>query len=94
MIIAVDYDNTYAADPVTFNKVIENFKQAGHTVICVTGRDDGTMGDPVRASVGQLIPIVFAGKEWKRNAALKYGYKVDIWIDDMPEMIAEQIIIT
>ena len=93
MIIAVDYDRTYAADPETFDKVIEVFKQAGHTVICVTGRDGGAMGDIVRATIGQLVPCVFAGKEWKRDAALKQGYKVDVWIDDMPEMIAKQTII-
>lgn len=93
MIIAIDYDNTYAADPETFDKVIGVFKQAGHIIICVTGRDGGAMGDIVRATIGQLIPIVFAAKEWKRDAALKRGYKVDVWIDDMPEMIAKQKLI-
>lgn len=93
MIIAIDYDNTYTADPETFNKVIAIFKEAGHDVICVTGRDDGVLGVPVRNSIGKLIPVIFAGSTWKREAAKKRGYIVDVWIDDMPGMIDPQHII-
>lgn len=94
MIIAIDYDNTYTGDPETFNEVINVFKSAGHTVICVTGRsDDGIMGEPIKQSIGKLIPIIFAGAKWKRDAAEDRGYKVNVWIDDMPTMIAPQVII-
>jgi hypothetical protein len=86
MIIAIDYDNTYAADPHTFNEVIEVFKAAGHTVICVIGRP-AIMGKPVLDSIGQLVPVVFAGADWKREAAQARGYKVNVWIDDMPGTI-------
>jgi len=86
MIVAIDYDNTYAADPPTFNKIIEIFKQAGHTVICVTGRS-AAMGQPVLDSIGRLVPVIFAGNDWKRDAATKRAYNVNVWIDDMPEMI-------
>lgn len=91
MIIAIDYDGTYAADPETFNHVIEIFRQAGHAVICVTGRSAGTMGQPVLDSIGKIIGeenCIFAGTLWKRMAAEKKGWKVDVWIDDMPEMIS------
>lgn len=76
--------------PKTFNKVIKLFQDAGHTVICVTGRDGGAMGDPVRASIGQLVPVVFAGPEWKKIAAKNQGYDVDVWVDDIPNMISTQ----
>jgi hypothetical protein len=89
MIIAIDYDNTYTADPETFNKVIALFKAAGHDVICVTAREDGAMGVPVRNSIGKLVPVIFAGSLAKRVAAKKRGYDVDVWIDDMPAMIDE-----
>lgn len=89
MIIAIDYDYTYSADPETFNKVIATFKAAGHNVICVTGREDGVMGVPVRNSIGKLVPVIFAGSVPKRVAARKNGYIVDVWIDDMPMMIDE-----
>lgn len=89
--IAVDYDGTYSADPDTFNKMIALFLAAGHTVICVTGRsDDGVMDVPVRASIGKLVPCVFAGKEWKADAAKAAGYNVNIWMDDIPNMISPQ----
>lgn len=88
MIIAIDYDNTYTGDPETFNKVIKLFQEAGHIVICVTARsNDGVMDLPVRNSIGKLVPVIFAGPNWKREAALKHGYKVSVWIDDMPSMI-------
>lgn len=88
MIIAIDYDGTYATDPVLFNSIINLFKAAGHTVICVTGRSAGAMGQPVLDSIGKLVPVVFAGTEWKARAAQQAGYTVSIWIDDMPGMIS------
>lgn len=88
MIIAVDYDYTYNADPLTFDRIIKIFLNEGHTVICVTGRsDDGILDIPVRESIGKLVPIVFAGNESKRSAAKKHGYDVNVWIDDMPGSI-------
>lgn len=89
MIIAIDYDNTYSADPESFNKVITIFKEAGHDVICVTAREEGVMGVPVHNSIGKLVPVIFAGSVSKRTAAKKNGYVVDVWIDDMPMMIDE-----
>lgn len=94
MIVAIDYDNTYAADPETFDKIIKILLEQNHQVICVTGREEvGVMAAPVLASIGKLIPVVFAGKDWKRDAAKKRGYKVDIWIDDNPEYIGKQTLI-
>lgn len=94
MIIAIDYDNTYTGDPEVFNEVIKTFQNAGHTVICVTGRSaHELMMQPVIDSIGKLVPVIFAGKEWKRVAASKRGYDVNIWIDDMPEYIGKQTII-
>jgi hypothetical protein len=94
MIIAIDYDNTYTADSETFNKLIILFQSAGHTVICLTGRgEEETFSRPVKNTIGKLIPIVFAGTKWKREAAKEAGYQVDIFIDDMPESIGPQLII-
>lgn len=95
MIISVDYDSTYSADPITFNAVIQIFQAAGHTVICCTGRDR-TSGKEVLESIGKLVGedhCVFAGKEWKRDAASAAGFDVDVWIDDMPEMVARQVLL-
>lgn len=92
MIIAVDYDNTYTADPAVWDEVIKLFLERGHTVICVTARPE-LMGQPVLDSIGKLVPCLFAGAEWKREYALKRGYKVDVWMDDSPEYIGPQNLI-
>jgi hypothetical protein len=94
LIIAIDYDATYTLSPDLWDHIIGLFQESGHTVICVTGRsNDGIMSQPVLDSIGKLVPVIFAGPEWKRDAALKRGYKVNVWIDDMPEMIAKQNLI-
>ena len=92
MIIAIDYDNTYTAAPELWNRMISMFSDAGHTIICITGRTEN-MAQPVMDSIGKLIPVIFAGNDWKRDAAIKRGYKVDVFIDDMPEMVGKQLLI-
>jgi hypothetical protein len=57
--------------------------------VLVTGREDiPGFAEPVRALVGDIMPIVFAGGSWKREAAKAAGWDVDIWIDDNPTYIA------
>lgn len=82
--IAVDYDQTYTADPLFWDQVIALGQQRGHRFVCVTGRREPPDVHERRIP----LPIVCAGPEYKRHAAAKAGYQVDIWIDDMPEMIA------
>lgn len=93
MTIAIDFDGTYAALPElrAFGALLV---RAGHTVVIVTGRSDhGEFGAEVRRGVAGALPIVFAGEEWKRHAAARAGYKVNIWIDDNPEYIGPQNLI-
>lgn len=92
MIIAIDYDNTYTADPAMWDEAIKLFQFCHHSVICVTARPE-IMGQVVLDSIGKLVPVLCAGGEWKRDFALKHGYKVDVWIDDSPEFIAKQILL-
>lgn len=89
MIIAIDYDNTYTGDPETWDNVIKTFQAAGHTVICVTARSEA-MGLAVLNTIGKLIPVLFCESAWKREYALSKGYKVDVWVDDMPEYVGPQ----
>jgi hypothetical protein len=92
MIIAIDYDNTYTADPELWDSFILSSQAKGHTVICITARPE-IMGQPVKDSVGKLVNVLFAGGDWKREYAAKHGYKVNVWIDDMPEYIGPQNLI-
>lgn len=91
MIIAFDYHGTFQRDVLAFHTVVRTFQSAEHTCILVTGIADGDhYAAEVRRDVGNLMPIVFAGGRWKKQAALEAGYAVDIWIDDSPEYVAEQ----
>ena len=34
MLIAIDYDNTYTADPEWWDEVIRSGQERGHTIVC------------------------------------------------------------
>lgn len=78
MDIGIDYDGTITADPVFWFGFITHAVKCGHGVVVVTGRKEDE-----RPPVGNL-PIVFCGDEYKRRAAERAGYEIDIWIDDEP----------
>ncbi len=93
MIVAIDYDQTFSADPSTWTAVIRLLRAAGHDVVCVTGREDKPFwADNVREAFAKHgladLPIVFAGMHWKREAAKAAGWDVNIWIDDRPDAVA------
>jgi len=89
MIISIDYDDTYTKDPETFNQVIKLFQEAGHTVICVTLRHP-FQGEEVKNSIGKVVSdVLFTSGQMKKEYAIKAGYKINVWVDDLPEMIAE-----
>ena len=87
MIIALDYDGTYTADPVLWRVVCMAAVERGHAVVCVTGRSvaiDFDHDPPLPNGVA----VVLAGTyPCKRMAAEAAGYHVSVWIDDMPEMV-------
>ncbi len=86
--IAIDFDDTFSADPDLWREFVSiaTGRRFGHKCILVTNRTED-MGNDVRAEVGDLMPIVFAGVFSKRSMAARAGYAVDIWIDDTPEWI-------
>lgn len=91
LLIAVDIDNTWTADPTGFAQIIELMKMRGHSFIFATGRD-GWTDDMARMGLSD-IPIVFCGREPKRKACSKKGYKPNIWIDDCPGTIEDSVFI-
>lgn len=88
LICAIDFDGTYTADPELFKAFVGLLKARGHIPIMVTGRPaEYGMDEAPKALVGDLMPIIFAGGEWKIDAAKAAGYEVDIWVDDLPQFI-------
>lgn len=84
VLISIDYDQTYTADPLLWDQFIAIARGRGHDVVCVTSRHEPP-GPHERRIPCQVI---CARGEYKRHAAAKAGHAVDIWIDDMPEVIA------
>lgn len=84
MLISLDYDLTYTADPEFWDAVVLAGKARGHQFVCVTGR-----AEPPQAPRQRVpdMPIVCAPHTYKRGAARRAGYFVDVWIDDSPGAI-------
>lgn len=94
LLFGVDFDGTFSADPSLFRAFVASLRERGHDAVLVTGRsDEGQWGAEVRREVGSLMPVVFAANGWKREAAERAGFKVDIWVDDHPEYVAPQTLI-
>jgi hypothetical protein len=80
-VIAVDYDDTYTADPELFSSFIKAAQARGHLVVIVTARHSNK---PVSVEGCEVFYTDGAPKASHMNAA---GLEVDIWIDDWPELI-------
>jgi hypothetical protein len=89
VLISIDYDKTWAADPVLWELFAKSAHSRGHRVILVTNRMDTPgnrkiVGENVSAFVDQII---FAGFWPKRQAAAHFGLRPDIWVDDRPDTV-------
>lgn len=91
MTIAFDIDGTWSLDPQLFDDVANMFRDEKWTVIIVTGREHPPEKLDRLGIHGW--PIVVSGPLLKEEAALKAGYKVDVWVDDMPGMIQRTAIL-
>ena len=76
MLLALDYDNTYTADPAMWDDFIQLAQDHGHEVKIVT------MRHPHEPVAGLQIEIVYTGRKAKASAV-----SADIWIDDSPAWI-------
>jgi hypothetical protein len=76
MVIALDYDGTYTADPPLWDAFIQSAQARGHTVKIVTMRFAS------EEIVNPPVEVIYTS----RNAKSAY-LKPDIWIDDSPHWI-------
>lgn len=99
MNIAIDFDDTFTADPDLWRSFIEDALNRGHLVYIVTCRMDN---DENRAEVhGDCGPQIgdspitglprhrhyFTSMSPKRWFMLQRGVVIDIWIDDIPDCV-------
>ncbi len=83
MLIALDYDGTYTADPGLWNHFVDVARSRNHEVHLVTLR---TESEPVR--LGCIVDRVhYTDRKAKRPYMEARGLSVQVWIDDMPDFI-------
>ena len=88
LVIAVDFDGTYTADPTLWQNFILAAKARGHLVYIVTSRSFFAANQDIFDSVeGVATHIYFTSGELKQEYMENIGISVDIWIDDKPEKI-------
>lgn len=79
MKIALDYDETYTADPELWDKFIASC-EGKHEVWIVTMRRP-------TAPIDVNYPVIYTSRQAKMEFCLNIGHIFDIWIDDTPEWI-------
>jgi len=87
MIVAIDFDQTFTADPNMWAGFIDLANDYGHRIICVTCRpkwDTGGM-EQIEKIIGK-DNIFFTDNECKISY-MEGKCHVDIWIDDTPATI-------
>lgn len=88
MIVAIDFDDTFTADPVAWTKAIEVLQNFGHQVLCVSARRNTIEHREVLAeALPSGVRIYLSYDMPKREFMRKYKIEVNVWIDDMPEAI-------
>lgn len=85
--IALDFDDTFTADPSLWIDFITSAKARGHDVACVSYRYETAKQEILDALSHIGIAIFCNGGVAKRSYMSSIGIEPDIWIDDMPELI-------
>jgi hypothetical protein len=93
MTIALDFDDTYTADPDMWDEFIRSARSCGHRVICVTCRHHTleNIAEVDKAMHPLVLATYFTGHSPKRWYMERNNVKVDIWIDDMPEYVVHGV---
>lgn len=89
LLIALDYDKTYDADPDLWQIFANKAVLRGHRIVLATYRDDRFDKTPLLKEAETLFPVYYTRGVAKRWWLEQFGPedKVDIWIDDNPEAI-------
>lgn len=89
--LALDFDDTYTADPDMWRQFIKLAHKRGHQVyICTMRYDQGVEKDEVEAEINGLAPVIYCCRTFKEKVCAKLGIKINIWIDDFPAGIQDQ----
>jgi hypothetical protein len=88
MLIALDFDGTYTADPPFWDDFIDWVHECGHHVYIVTARDrdlDRLKLEPHFDYLG--VNIIYCDGQPKKEITEAKGLRFNVWIDDNPASI-------
>lgn len=83
---AFDYDETWTLDPIAFAMMAEGLRDLGHRVLLVTARATGH-AEVLDACELYVDRVIFTPGVPKRVECKRLGERVDVWVDDKPEMV-------
>jgi hypothetical protein len=89
LLIVIDYDFTFTADPELWTEFVLSAQKKGHEVMCVTLRSHKIESEyeEVVNSIGKFCNIIFTSRNAKKKYLMDRGIYPNIWIDDEPEHI-------
>lgn len=92
--IALDYDDTYAANRPMWASIVKVMQSHGCDVRFVTARfetPNNYSNDEIIFDAKNLdIPIIYCNGVQKAQRCDDVGFPVDIWIDDFPVLIPRE----
>ena len=89
--IAIDYDDTFTADPDLWRTFIVAAISRGHSVVCITARRKTLENQQeIAREMPDEVDVHFSYDEPKAAYAKRNGVPVDVWIDDSPGWIVGQ----
>lgn len=91
--IAVDFDQTFSADPDGFTAFIKMMQRRGHDVKFVTARNPFYTEDIEDYAKELGIDIIYCSGAQKVHVTAHLGWNPDIWIDDAPEAIPSFVVL-
>ena len=92
LIVALDYHNTYSADPKFWDTFIYLCKMRKWDVYCITHHTGEQQNQNLLDSIGKILPhdhIIFTKGKAKEPFVKEMGIEVDIWIDNNPIHITQ-----
>ncbi|MDQ3565118.1 MAG: hypothetical protein M3436_13585 [Pseudomonadota bacterium] len=87
LLIALDYDKTYTADPVLWETFIAAAKQRGHSVIIATMRYPQEGAEIEQLLGSRVDTIVYTSRQAKYDEVQRQGFYPSIWVDDSPHFL-------
>lgn len=92
---AVDFDDTFTADPEFTAACIKLGLARGHKFYCVTARRSTAENEDIINDAfeehGVQLPIIFSNLGSKLDEVERRGIKIDIWWDDSPTAIVHGV---